>query len=61
MIGGLYGGIKVDEEFVFLFKKFFGNNVVEIFCEKYFVEWFELMNEFEMKKRGCCVLEGEII
>lgn len=41
-MGGLYGGIKVDEEFVFLFKKFFGNNVVEIFCEKYFGEWFEL-------------------
>ena len=31
----LYGGTKVDEEFVSLLKKFFGTNVVEIFRTKY--------------------------
>ena len=57
--GGPHGGTKVDEEFVSLLKKFFGNNVVEIFREKYPGEWLELMNEFEMKKRGRRASEGE--
>ena len=59
MTGGPYGGTKVDEEFVSLLKKFFGANVVEIFRAKYPGEWLELMNEFEMKKRGRRASEGE--
>lgn len=42
-----------------LLKKFFGTNVVEIFRTKYPGEWLELMNEFEMKKRGRRASEGE--
>lgn len=57
--GGPHGGTKVDEEFVSLLKKFFGTNVVEIFRDKYPGEWLELMNEFEMKKRGRRASEGE--
>lgn len=50
VIGGFYGGIKVDEEFMFLFERFFGIYQVKNFCENYLVEWLEMMNEFEMKK-----------
>jgi len=57
--GGPYGGTKVDEEFVSLLKKFFGADAVEIFRAKYPGEWLELMNEFEMKKRGRRASEGE--
>ena len=57
--GGPHGGTNVDEQFVSLLKKFFGANVVEIFRAKYPGEWLELMNEFEMKKRGRRASEGE--
>ena len=59
MTGGPHGGTNVDEQFVSLLKKFFGTNVVEIFRAKYPGEWLELMNEFEMKKRGRRASEGE--
>lgn len=57
--GGTYGGIKVDEEFVSLLKKFFGTSLVQTFRTNYPAEWLEMMNEFEMKKRGRRAFEGE--
>ena len=57
--GGAYGGTKVDEEFVSLLKKFFGTSVVKTFRTSYPGEWLEMMNEFEMKKRGRRAYEGE--
>lgn len=57
--GGPYGGTKVDDEFVSLLKRFFGTTIVEIFRTDYPGEWLELMNDFEMKKRGRRALEGE--
>ena len=57
--GGPYGGTKVDEEFVSLLKQFFGLSVVETFRTRYPGEWLEMMNEFEMKKRGRRAFEGE--
>ena len=57
--GGPYGGTKVDEEFVSLLQKFFGYSVVKTFRESYPSEWLEMMNEFEMKKRGRRAFEGE--
>lgn len=57
--GGPYGGIKVDEEFVSLLERFFGNQLVQTFRTKYPAEWLEIMNEFEMKKRGRRAFEGE--
>ena len=57
--GGPYGGTKVDEEFVSLLQKFFGTSVVKTFRDSYPGEWLEMMNEFEMKKRGRRAFEGE--
>lgn len=58
--GGPYGGTKVDEGFVSLLKRFFGSSVVETFSTKYPGEWLEMMNEFEMKKRGRRAFKGEM-
>ena len=57
--GGPYGGTKVDEEFVSLLERFFGPSVVEAFCMSYPGDWLEMMNEFEIKKRGRRAFEGE--
>ena len=57
--GGPYGGTKVDEEFVSLLEKFFGTSVVKTFRTSCPGEWLEMMNEFEMKKRGRRAFEGE--
>ena len=56
--GGPYGGTKVDEEFVSLLKRFFGTTAMETFSAKYPGEWLDLMNDFEMKKRGRRAFEG---
>jgi len=58
--GGPYGGTKVDEEFVSLLKRFFGISVVETFCMNCPGDWLEMMNEFEMKKRGERAFKGEV-
>lgn len=50
--GELYGGTKVDEEFVSLLERFFGIYQVKNFRENHPAEWLEMLNEFEMKKRG---------
>ena len=57
--GGPYGGTKVDEEFVSLLKRFFGTTVMETFFAKYPGEWLDMMNEFEMKKRGRRAFEDQ--
>lgn len=57
--GGPFGGTKVDEEFVSLLERFFGTALVGTFRENYPAEWLEMMNEFEMKKRGRRAHEGE--
>lgn len=57
--GGPYGGTKVDDEFVSLLKRFFGTSVVETFRSNSPGEWLEMMNEFEMKKRGRRAFQGE--
>ena len=57
--GGPYGGIKVDEEFVSLLERFFGTAVVQTLRTNYPAEWLEMMNEFEIKKRGRRAFEGE--
>ena len=57
--GGPYGGTKVDEEFVSLLKRFFGTKVMETFSAKYPGEWLDMMNEFEIKKRGRRAFEGQ--
>lgn len=57
--GGPCGGIKVDEEFVSLLERFFGTALVQTFRTNYPAEWLEMMNEFEMKKRGRRAFEGE--
>lgn len=57
--GGPYGGTKVDEEFVSLLEKFFGTALVGTFRANNPAEWLEMMNEFEMKKRGRRAFEGE--
>ena len=59
MTGGPYGGTKVDEEFVSLLKRFFGTYQVKNFRDNHPAEWLEMMNEFEMKKRGRRAYEGE--
>ena len=57
--GGPFGGTKVNEEFVSLLERFFGTALVGTFRENYPAEWLEMMNEFEMKKRGRRAHEGE--
>lgn len=57
--GGPYGGTKVDEEFVSLLERFFGTALVRTFRTNNPAEWLEMMNEFEMKKRGRRAFEGE--
>ena len=57
--GGPYGGTKVDEEFMSLLERFFGTYQVKSFRENHPAEWLEMMNEFEMKKRGRRAYEGE--
>ena len=52
MTGELYGGTKVDEEFVSLLERFFGIYQVKNFRENHPAEWLEMLNKFEMKKRG---------
>ena len=59
MTGGPYGGTKVDEEIVSLLEKFFGTYQVKNFRENHPAEWLQIMNEFEMKKRGRRAHEGE--
>lgn len=56
--GGPFGGTNVDEEFVSLLKQFFGTAVVEAFSTRYPGEWLDMMNDFEMKKRGRRAFEG---
>ena len=56
--GGPYGGTKVDE-FISLLERFFGTYQVKSFRENHPAEWLEMMNEFEMKKRGRRAYEGE--
>ena len=57
--GGPYGGTNVDKEFVSLLERFFGTYQVKSFRENHPAEWLEMMNEFEMKKRGRRAYEGE--
>ncbi|KAJ7353753.1 hypothetical protein OS493_032623 [Desmophyllum pertusum] len=57
--GGPYGGTKVDDQFVSLLERFFGTAVVGTFRVSCPAEWLELMNEFEMKKRGRRAFDGE--
>ena len=57
--GGPYGGTKVDEEFVSLLERFFGTYQVKNYRKNHPAEWLEMMNEFEMKKRGRRAYEGE--
>ena len=59
MTGGPYGGTKVDEGFVSLLERFFGTYQVKNFRENHPAEWLQIMNEFEMKKRGRRAHEGE--
>ena len=57
--GGPYGGIKVEGEFISLLERFFGTALVQTFRTNYPAEWLEMMNEFEIKKRGRRAFEGE--
>ncbi len=50
--GGAYGGIYVDEKFVSLLENLFGIPAIKDFRLRYPAEWLQLMNDFEMKKRG---------
>ena len=59
MTGGAYGGIFVDEKFVSLLETLFGIPAVKDFRLRYPAEWLEMMNDFEMKKRGRRAFEGK--
>ncbi|KAK2553938.1 Heat shock 70 kDa protein 12A [Acropora cervicornis] len=57
--GGDFGGTKVDKEFQNLLEKVFGKDLMDEFCRSHPSDWLELMNDFEMKKRGDRVMRGE--
>lgn len=58
--GGPYGGKKVNDEFVSLLEGYFGTATVETFRAENPADWLDVMNEFELKKRGRRAYEGEI-
>ena len=57
--GGAFGGTKVDKEFQKLLEKVFGVDLMDEFRRSHPSDWLELMNDFEMKKRGDRVMKGE--
>ena len=57
--GGDYGGTKVDKEFENLLEKLFGVDLMDEFRGSHPTDWLELMNDFEMKKRGDRAMKGE--
>ena len=57
--GGPYGGKKVNDEFVSLLEGYFGTATVEAFRAENPADWLDLMNEFELKKRGRRAHEGD--
>ena len=57
--GGDFGGTKVDKEFQNLLEKVFGKDLMDEFRRSHPSDWLELMNDFEMKKRGDRVMRGE--
>ena len=57
--GGPYGGKKVNDQFVSLLEGFFGTTTVETFRAENPADWLDLMNEFELKKRGRRAYEGD--
>ena len=57
--GGDFGGTKVDKEFQNLLEKVFGVDLMDEFRLSHPSDWLELMNDFEMKKRGDRVMRGE--
>ena len=57
--GGDFGGTKVDKEFENLLEKLFGVDLMDEFRRSHSSDWLELMNDFEMKKRGDRAIKGE--
>ena len=57
--GGDFGGTMVDKEFQNLLEKVFGVDLIKEFRRSHPSDWLELMNDFEMKKRGDRVMKGE--
>lgn len=50
--GGPFGGIYVDQKFVYLLEQLFERKNINKFRLEYPADWLRIMNEFEMKKRG---------
>ena len=58
--GGPWGGTKVDEEFIHLLEKIFGERLLYSYQLNHPADWMYLMNDFEMKKRGKRAFEGAL-
>lgn len=49
--GGDFGGTTVDNRFLQVLSSIFGGNLIQRFKKKYTSEYWELMSDFELKKR----------
>ena len=56
--GGPYGGQEVNKEFRFLLESIFTLAFIQDYARQNPVDWLNLMNDFEVKKRGKRVYEG---
>jgi len=50
--GGDFGGTNVDNKFIDILNRIFGANVIRAFKNDYMNEYWELMSDFELKKRN---------
>ncbi|ESP02145.1 hypothetical protein LOTGIDRAFT_212681 [Lottia gigantea] len=50
--GGAWGGTVIDRQFLLLLIKIFGQDFINIFQKEYPKDYVELMQDFEIKKRG---------
>lgn len=52
--GGAWGGTIIDRQFQTLLDNVFGKDFIEAFCKEYSKDFVELLQDFEIKKRGEC-------
>ncbi|KAK7097173.1 heat shock 70 kDa protein 12B-like [Littorina saxatilis] len=52
--GGAWGGTIIDRQFHTLMESIFGTEFIEAFCHEYSKDYVELLQDFEIKKRGEC-------
>ena len=57
--GGTFGGQNVNRQFMILLETIFNKSFIDNYARRNPVDWLHLMNDFEVKKRGKRICEGE--